>query len=432
MNSLCSLAQESLVVISPHRKSIQNEIGERFQKFYKKKFKKDLRVEWINTGGASNILKFIKSRFKSNPKTSEIDLFWGGGEQPHLVLKSSNLLTPITPDKNIEKLIPKSIGSTPLRSPTNHWHSVNLTSFGIFYNKISLKKLKIEKEPKKFEDLSEKDFSGHLSLADPRRSSSYLTIYELILQKNGWKKGWALLTKLAANTSSFAQSSTEPITAVVNGSAVSSICIDYFALAKVNLYGTKNVGFILPKGQTVLNTDPISQLKGAPHPKNAKIFVNFLLGADIQKLFLLPKDNKGIGPKNYIGRLAVNPEAYKITKNVEGSRKLNPFKNKMNSIKYDHQIATRRQFFLQDIFGTLLIDLHSDLKKAYKILSKKGHKLEDLPFYLTAKEIEESITLWENQSFRNKKIAYWQKKGRSHYKRISKTSFQTEKEIQIK
>ena len=48
-------------------------------------------------------------------------------------------------------------------------------------------------------DLAQPQWFGQLSLADPAKSGSVKTSYEMILQQYGWEKGWAVITELFAN-----------------------------------------------------------------------------------------------------------------------------------------------------------------------------------------------------------------------------------------
>ena len=67
-----AFSKDSLVIISPHRKSIQVEFIPKFEKYYKEKYKSEISVDWLDQGGASDDLKFILARFEKNPRTSVI------------------------------------------------------------------------------------------------------------------------------------------------------------------------------------------------------------------------------------------------------------------------------------------------------------------------------------------------------------------------
>ena len=66
LSSLTVYAADKVVVISPHRKSIQREFIPMFEAFYKKKFNKKVTVEWLDQGGTSDDLRFVKAKFVSS------------------------------------------------------------------------------------------------------------------------------------------------------------------------------------------------------------------------------------------------------------------------------------------------------------------------------------------------------------------------------
>ena len=79
----------------------------------------------------------------------------------------------------------------------------------------------------------------------------------IILEALGWKQGWETLARIAGNTKKFTLSSSAPIKAIVSGQAALATAIDFYASAKINLLGKENLGFLLPKGETIINSDLI-------------------------------------------------------------------------------------------------------------------------------------------------------------------------------
>ena len=405
-----AFSKDSLVIISPHRKSIQVEFIPKFEKYYKEKYKSEISVDWLDQGGASDDLKFILARFEKNPKTSMIDILWGGGEHPHYELDDKNLLEPYKIPPDLKKEVPATVAGVKLYNETETWHASALSSFGIFFNKLLLKMLKISKEPQVWSDLADKQFFNNLSNADPRRSSSNVTMNFVILQAEGWDKGWETLTRIAGNTRSFRHSSSDPIKDVVSGDAAAGLAIGYFANAKIGDLGAARLGFSLPAEQSIINPDPISILKGAPNSIPAQRFVEFLLSSDSQKLLLLPKGAKEGPQQSSLARMAVNKKSYEET---EGKRinRLNPFALNIKPMSLDVNRVTLVQFVLTDLFGTLLIDHHQELKDAWKAIIDRGMKPEDLKSLaqmpVTEKELETLAGKWKDNVFRNKTINEW-------------------------
>ncbi|MCM8833211.1 MAG: hypothetical protein NC816_04740, partial [Candidatus Omnitrophica bacterium] len=165
-------------------------------------------------------------------------------------------------------------------------------------------------------------------------------------------------------------------------------------------------GFILPEGETVINPDCIGILKGAPNIEIAKKFIDFLFTYDGQLLWIQKKGKKG-GPKEYsLNRFPVMPEIYD---NPELEIDINPYKIK-NTIKYDFQLAAKRWNLIDDMIGCMIIDCHSELKKAWYIISKTKNKHLKEKFYEIPFDKKVQRFLWENWKdpiFRNRYINEW-------------------------
>ncbi len=407
---LTALAKDTLVILSPHRKSIQEEYVPLFTEYYKKTFKTDVQVEWLDQGGTSDDVRFMRAKFGSNPKTSGVDIFWGGGTATFSELQQDNFLASYKLPAALKAQIPEKAAGISLYDKSQTWYASAMSSFGVFFNK-KIMKLDGLSEPKTFQDLGKPEYRDSISLTDPRRSGSANTMNIIIIQTLGWEKGWELLTAIAGNTRSFTHSSSDPIKAVVAGDVAMAMAIDFYALAKIGDLGPSNLGFVLPQGQTVLDPDPIAILKGAPNRKVAERFVDFVLSVDGQKLLLLPKGAEGGPVKSSLGRMAANTKAYELT---EGKRidAYNPFKQQ-SLVKLELGQAVKMQRVFNDLIGALLIDTHEDLKKAWTKVSK-GQKAVDPAKLaalgkapLTEAEFNALVDKWDDELVRNNTIKTW-------------------------
>lgn len=425
---VCAMASDlfgsphNLVIISPNRKSVQQEFIPRFEEYYKKKYSTEVKVAWLDQGGASDDHRFIVSRFEKNPQSIGIDIFWGGGEQPHYDLDSRNLLTPYLLPDYLRIEIPQNIVNIPLYNLKETWHASAISSFGIFFNKKANKLLKIP-NPQSWEDLASPLYYKNVSIADPRRSSSNVTILLIILRAYGWERGWQILTGIAANTKKFLHSSTDPIRAVVSGETTCGLTVGYYARAKILELGGANLGFVMPQGKTILNADPISILKGAPNLEVAKRFVEFLLQADMQKILVLPKGHKD-GPLHAtLGRMAVNRKTYEDLKSIYAVED-NPFELDGPTFRFDMEEATRLQGVFMDLYAATLIDSHQSLRKAWKAIIRRGMKEEEWKQLsvppITEEELTDLAKRWDDQTLRNQKINSWLATSNAKFQKFSK------------
>jgi ABC-type Fe3+ transport system substrate-binding protein len=417
-----ALAVDKLVIISPHRKSIQEEFVPQFEAYYKKAYKTEVKVEWIDQGGTSDDVRFVRAKYASNPKTSGIDIFWGGGTTTFLDLNTEKLLDSYELPADLAKQIPANAAGVPMYDKSKTWYASAMSSFGIFYNKKLLKFEHVE-APKTWEDLANPKFTNLISLTDPRRSGTATLMNTIVLQSQGWEKGWRMLHEIAGNTRMFTHSSSDPIKAVVSGDAVAAMAIDFYANAKIADLGPDNLGFALPPGQTVLDPDPIAIMKGAPNRKIAERFVSFVLSKDPQKLLVLPKGAKE-GPKlSYLGRMAVNTVTYAET-NGKRVDSFNPFDQKP-FLQLDIDQAAKTKDVFNDLIGAIMIDTHTELKRAWQALHK--NKQPDAALLkefgktpITEKEFLAYADRWSDEKFRNQQINAWVNFAKKKFEKIEK------------
>lgn len=419
--STAALAADKLVILSPHRKSIQDEFVPKFKEHYKAAFKTDVDVEWLDQGGTSNAIKYLKAKAASNAKDVGVDIFWGGGTATFLDLSNAKLLSRFDLPKDVAAQVPDNAAGIPLYDKTHTWYASAMSSFGIFYNKKVIKMDGLS-EPATWADLGNPKFKQALSLTDPRNSGTANTMNQIVLQSLGWDKGWDLLSRIAGNTRGFTHSSSDPIKAVVSGDAAASMVIDFYATPKIADLGADNLGFTLPAGQTILDPDPVAVVKGAPNKVVAERFVSWVLGADAQKLLVLPKGAEG-GPKlEALGRMAVNTKTYEQT---EGKRtsEFNPFKQKA-FIKLDLEKSAKMQRVFNDLIGAIHVDTHTDLRAAWDAIVKRGAKADEIAAFakppVTEAELLALADKWGDDVFRNKTINEWVSFAKAKYQKLAK------------
>src|SRR5262245_6976491 len=107
-------ADDKLVLVSPHWEGIQREFETAFMSHYLRETGRTVELEWMDAGGTSEVLRFIRSEFKAKPTGIGIDIFFGGGLDPYLALKQEDLLEPYALPKRLCEKIPARLGGVPL------------------------------------------------------------------------------------------------------------------------------------------------------------------------------------------------------------------------------------------------------------------------------------------------------------------------------
>lgn len=194
------------------------------------------------------------------------------------------------------------VGAQLLYDPQQFWIGTALSGFGIVYNREVLNRLDIP-EPTSFRDLANPKLAGWVTFADPRQSGSAGTSLDAILSREGWDNGWKLLREMCANARSFTNSSPKPPIDVSHGEAAMGLAIDFYgrgqsqAIAYDGPHGDR-VGYVDPKGETYIDADPVSILRGCPNPELARRFVEFCLSDEGQALWQFHATSTPAGANN--------------------------------------------------------------------------------------------------------------------------------------
>jgi len=271
--------ENELYLITPVSKDVHDPMLKAFAAWAKKKYNVDVKTSAIPKGTPVAYGQILE--WKGKPQA---DVFWGGEATLFDQLAIEGLLEQVNIPKAMWDEIPASIGKPvplPLKDPKKFWVGTTLEPYGIIYQPTLLKRLGVE--IKDWDDLLNPKLKGQIAQCTPDRSSSSHASYEVILQTYGWEKGWEWLTKLAANTGIFTARSRDVPNVVAKGEfAVGFAVPSYMAFAEV--LGGYDVMYVYPKNAYV-TPEPMSVLKGAPHPKAGQAFIEFCLSEEGQKLF---------------------------------------------------------------------------------------------------------------------------------------------------
>ena len=391
-----------VTIVSPHNKDIQNEFAQLWKKDHP-----STPIKWIDQGGTSDDLSFVRDQFATRGKDKgiSVDLFFGGGGETFTELEADGLLAPLPSDYGI----PATLNGVPLRGKNNDWIAAALSGFGILYNKriAARDRLPI---PASWADLANPKLQERIELADPRHSGSAHTIYEIILQTNGWDKGWKILTAMAGNARKFVNSSSEPLQDVKNGEAVFAAAIDFYGAKAIADAGGDKLGYIEPKGQNILTADPIALLPGAPNPKEAQEFIKMVLSPAGQKLWFLPKGSAG-GPTNAtLYRLPALPSVYEPIPKAALTQ-TDPYKTRTTA-PYDSEKAAVRRRALDDLIGSVLVDNLDLIKRDWK-QNPDFEKVGYVP--LAEADLMKIAPKWDDAQFANATKSKWNAAARAHF-----------------
>ncbi|NDC37001.1 MAG: hypothetical protein EBZ48_02995, partial [Proteobacteria bacterium] len=135
------LSAAELTIISPHWEGIRYEFEQSFSDYYQRKFGEPVRITWLDVGGTSEILRFIRSEYKGRPDGIGVDMLFGGGVEPFLELKKAGLLERSTfnPPTNVAR----TAAGTVLHDQDGFYFAPTMSMFGIICNLDVLHKLRL-------------------------------------------------------------------------------------------------------------------------------------------------------------------------------------------------------------------------------------------------------------------------------------------------
>ncbi len=414
-------AVPQVVIITPHVEAIRVEFGRGFADWHQRYFGKPAHVEWRYLGGTSDSLRFVRSEFKSKPAGIGIDCFFGGGQEPFLILAEDELALRYQPPPEIIDGIPQNINGVDVYDPNYTWFGTVISSFGILQN-VRVQAVMQLPFVHRWSELTQPALAGWVGAGDPRRSGTMAVMFEAFLQYYGWERGWQVLTQIAGNVRQFDRASSTTAKDVTLGETAYGFAIDFYGISQVAYAGRTNLTFALAQDFTALNPDCIAILKGAPNLKTAQRFVNFVLSEEGQKLWFLPQGHPE-GPKTHsIERMPVRPDLYQRYR-TESNIEFSPFDLKQ-TFRYNAELSKARRSVVADLVGALFVDTHTELQAAWRRLIQRQLPEADLVEFGRVPVTEkEALTLatgaWKDPALRNAKRIEWQSGAQDKYRKLA-------------
>lgn len=383
-------ADDTLVLITPHNEAIRHEFSLGFAEWYRARTGRTVFLDWRLVGGTSDIARYLQAEYVASfrhlwedilhrswsadvqsgfqngrlPATASpearaarqaflassvscgIDVFNGGGNYDfERQAQAGNLvdggLMARHPDWFTDAVLPRFHNGEEYRDPHGLWFGAVVSSYGILFNRDSLRRLGFDREPAQWSDLTDPRFLGEVALCDPTKSGSIAAAFENVVQQQmslrlrafqaadpggdphalearairaGWLDGLRLLQLVGANARYFTDTSQKPAIDVANGDCAAGMCIDFYGLEQEEAVrrrgGSGRLGYVSPKGGSVYSVDPIALLRGAPHRAVAEAFIEYVMSLDGQKLWNFRPGTPG-GPQEFaLRRLPVRRDFY--------------------------------------------------------------------------------------------------------------------------
>ena len=138
--------------------------------------------------------------------------------------------------------------------------------------------------PRSFEELLSNKWQGQIAFANPVKSgSSYTALFTLIQAFDDVYSKEEIIARFIYNLNgSVIEESPNVVEAVAKGEKMVGITSEENALK--NIMNGADIGMSYPKEGTSMIPDGCAIIKNAPHIENAKLFIEFIVSEDVQRL----------------------------------------------------------------------------------------------------------------------------------------------------
>jgi phosphoglycerate transport regulatory protein PgtC len=223
----------------------------------------------------------------------KIDVYWSPAVPTFHALKRDGALRPLSLDLTG---LPGHIGTQMLSDPDGCFEATEIAGYGLALNLPALARARLP-APRDWADLADPVYAGQIAMPVPGSVGFAPVITEIVLQSQGWTRGWALLARIAANAALLGERGSDLLDPVKSGQTAIGLSIDFFA-AQAILKGAP-LRFVYPRANA-FEPAQIAIPADAPAPEEALAYVRFVLSEAGQKLLVDPD----------LRRLAVRPSVY--------------------------------------------------------------------------------------------------------------------------
>jgi iron(III) transport system substrate-binding protein len=220
----------------------------------------------------------VYAQIKAEAANPKADVWWGGTGDPHLQAAEEGL-TDIYKSPALPQL--HDWASRQAEQSGYRTTGIYAGALGFSYNKPALDKKGIP-APKCWADLIKPAFKGEIQVADPNSSGTAYTMLATMVQLMGEDKAFEYMKALHKNVNQYTKSGAAPARAAATGESL--VGITFMHDGVTHAVNGAPLQVVAPCEGTGYEIGSMSIIKGARNLDNAKKWVDFALGAQIQVL----------------------------------------------------------------------------------------------------------------------------------------------------
>ncbi len=230
-----------------------------------------IKVQFL-TMSSGEVLTRLQAE-KANPQT---DVWFGGGSDAFIQARAEGLISAYK-SPNASRV------AAGFKDADGYWTGVSLVVVGFVVNETRLANKKLTM-PVNWSDLANASYKGEISASNPNTGGTAYTTVSGILQIMGEEKGWQFLDKMYSNIPFLEKSGSGPPTKALQGEFAIGIAPDPHSTKLSN--PNAPVATVFPKDGVLAWPSPVAIVAGVKHPNNAKIFVDWCLSTEGQKVLM--------------------------------------------------------------------------------------------------------------------------------------------------
>ena len=251
--------EKKLVVYTSHKEEVYAPIIKEFEE------RTGIWVE-LHTGGTSELLEEIAE----NKDGFTCDIMFGGGIESYSAY--ADYFKPYVCSKN------NSIKEQYRSKDGRYTAFTELPIVFIYNNKL----VDSNQAPTSWQELFYECWQGNIAFGDPLKSGSSYTMLATLIQVMEMEQEVTLKQFAKALGYRVSGGSKEAVEEVSSGTKVIGLTLEETAQKAID-YGA-DISIIYPKDGTSTVPDGCAIVKGAKHEENAKQFIEFIVGDDVQQL----------------------------------------------------------------------------------------------------------------------------------------------------
>jgi len=256
----CGDARTPLVIYSPHGRELLSE----YERLYEGAHP-EVDVRWFPMGAEVGI-----ERVRSEKANPQADLWWGGPSTLFEEAERESLLAQYVPSWH-------EYAPAGSYSPAGYWYGTFETVKVIGYNSD---RLTGKTAPQDWDDLLDAKWANQVIIRSPMESGTMKSVFAAMVcrfyEADGTPdRGYEWLRRLDANTKAYAAS---PATLMLMIARQEGL-VTFWDLTDILLQRREQgvpMWFVVPRSGALVLTEGIAVVRGAPHPKLAEDFYEFV------------------------------------------------------------------------------------------------------------------------------------------------------------